>query len=176
MADSVNDIRAKTSATYEPVPGIVVAQVQDAAAAEVMHITAASASVSNGVTFNTDSVAASFAAAYDFNTSPSWAARSSSATGVYVATAGIFTVTGFAEFASNATGLRCVWLRKNGAGSFDSLAFDARGALSGAAMGVTVRAGLRLSLGDYLELMVFQSSGGSLTMSTAWLMMERVSS
>lgn len=30
MADSVNDIRAKTSATYEPVPGIVVQQSAEA--------------------------------------------------------------------------------------------------------------------------------------------------
>lgn len=75
--------------------------------------------------------------------------------------AGVWACSASAMFATNGTGGRLITLRKNGAGLV--------GVCSGAQAGTTVQSGctsptrlLRLAVGDYIEAMVFQSSGAAL--------------
>lgn len=62
-------------------------------------------------------------------------------------------------FASNATGYRYCYLRLNGA---TALNFDTRNPLTGQVTALSGAASRRLVVGDYVEIIVFQNSGGSL--------------
>lgn len=72
---------------------------------------------------------------------------------------GYYIVEGGVEFASNATGRRAVQIRKNGSVFYASLMVDA---CSSDATLLPVSAIVQLNAGDYVEIMVFQNSGGAL--------------
>lgn len=74
-------------------------------------------------------------------------------------TAGQYAIAGGVRFASNATGFRQVSLRLNGTVYLATQAFPA---VSGAVTQVGVATLEDLVVGDYLELVVYQSSGGAL--------------
>lgn len=75
--------------------------------------------------------------------------------------AGKYLLTGNAVFASNGTGIRIMAIRKNGTGT--DLAVTVLPAVSGGATTVLdVTTVLALSVNDYVELFVWQNSGGSL--------------
>src|SRR5581483_8429754 len=72
---------------------------------------------------------------------------------------GLYDVKGLAYFASNTTGYREVLIRKNGS-TFYSQAIQAP--VTGIATAIPTAAELALVAGDYVELVVVQTSGGAL--------------
>lgn len=82
--------------------------------------------------------------------------------------AGYYRVRGHAFFAANATGIRFACLAKNGTKYRGSAT---RTLVPGSTGGISVwaEATLNLAVGDYVELMVYQTSGGSLTIGHASL-------
>ncbi len=79
--------------------------------------------------------------------------------------AGWYQVSGGSGWASNATGSRGCWWRKNGVdiqGSY-SIHPSASGTIATAARVILVQ----LAVGDYVELIVFQTSGGPLNTGTS---------
>lgn len=78
--------------------------------------------------------------------------------------AGNYHIWGNVEFASNATGVREVFIRRNGA---DVLAVLLVPACNGAVTVLAVATDFLLSVGDYVELLVFQNSGGNLNVDAA---------
>ncbi len=78
-------------------------------------------------------------------------------------TAGTYVISGHVLFASNATGVRRLAIRLNGA---TYLAGTDAAAMSGAPMRLGVATVFPLSAGDYVELLVAQNSGGDLNVNT----------
>lgn len=79
-------------------------------------------------------------------------------------TAGVYHFQGAIRFGANATGSRGAALRKNGTGS--GLPTDSNPLIQAAATGPTivpVTNDIRLSVGDWVELIGYQSSGGALS-------------
>lgn len=77
---------------------------------------------------------------------------------------GVYRMLGQVTFASNATGIRAVDLRVNGTAY---IANDGKNPLSGLATRVQVDSGpIALTAGDYVEIVAFQASGGSLDASS----------
>jgi hypothetical protein len=74
--------------------------------------------------------------------------------------AGEYMFTGRVGFAQNATGRRLVSLRKNGTTQFAQI--EAPAVSSGATTGVMISEAITLAVGDYVELIGYQSSGGNL--------------
>jgi hypothetical protein len=75
---------------------------------------------------------------------------------------GWYVVTGFASFAANATGVRAVRVRKGGSAF---LASDRRTAFASFDNDMSVVVGpVELAAAEYVELLVFQNSGGALNL------------
>jgi hypothetical protein len=79
-------------------------------------------------------------------------------------TPGKYTIFYTLFFASNSTGYRYCYVRLNGA---TALNFDTRSALSGQATALSGSTEYQLAIGDYVEVMVLQTSGGSLNVSNS---------
>lgn len=75
---------------------------------------------------------------------------------------GVYHLGASVNFASNATGTRAAAIRLNGA---TTLANVEVGAQSGT-LGLVVSCDYKLSAGDYVEVTVYQASGGSLNVTT----------
>lgn len=86
-------------------------------------------------------------------------------TKITIKTTGKYIVTAFASFVTNTTGYRQFTIRKNGT-TADT---DATMVNSGGAdeTGTSLSCQMSLTAGDYLELLVFQNSGGNLNISNA---------
>ena len=80
---------------------------------------------------------------------------------------GKWQIGGSVEFASNSTGYRQVYIRLNGTTAIGNVAVSANAT---AATQLNVTALWALSAGDYVELVVVQTSGGALNVTTnsAW--------
>lgn len=87
--------------------------------------------------------------------------------------AGKYTVKSLIEFSANATGQRAVTLYKNGS------AYAELGNIPQATAGASARVGgstdIDLVAGDYLEIFVFQNSGGSLSIGTNGVQFSHIS-
>ena len=95
----------------------------------------------------------------EFDNDNMWVNTSTSR--ITVNTAGIYTVSFNISWASNATGERIAWIQKNGSGA--SRWGMVRGAASAA--GETIMSSttiMSLAVNDYIEVGVYQSSGGNL--------------
>lgn len=78
---------------------------------------------------------------------------------------GLYMIGGHVRFAANATGTRQVLIRLNGATFLEP---DSKANLgAGAAVDFTVTTAYQLVAGDYVELIVFQDSGGNLNVTAA---------
>ena len=75
--------------------------------------------------------------------------------------AGKYLITGHAEFSVNVTGVRGLLLRVNGATYIAGLYVPSLGAVVNPVM--TVATLYHLAVGDYVELVAYQNSGGDLT-------------
>lgn len=71
--------------------------------------------------------------------------------------AGKYLIQGTLEFASNTTGGREVYIRKNGSTNLQAIQTDAEGSLT-----MTIAGTYDLAVGDYVEIRAYQSSGGAL--------------
>jgi hypothetical protein len=69
------------------------------------------------------------------------------------------------QFASNATGRRLVQLLQNGS----AVQAESKAAVSGEVTALTLMAAVNGRAGDYLQVQVLQTSGGSLNVSAAAL-------
>ena len=81
-------------------------------------------------------------------------------------------LSGQVVYASNATGVRYIYIQKNG------VAFGATTimpAISGASVYMNITRPIRLVAGDYVELFVWQSSGGALNVTSADFFATRLS-
>lgn len=72
---------------------------------------------------------------------------------------GLYDIGGMARFVANATGIRLLYIRLNGA---RFLAEERRTPVSGDVTAITVKGEEYLAAGDYLELVAYQTSGGNL--------------
>lgn len=95
---------------------------------------------------------------YDNNSMHS---TSSNTSRVTIQTAGRYQFTGTLKFAANATGNRYLQFRKNGSTIYSGLG----GINSGAEIQLSATRSLVLSVGDYIEVMGYQNSGGSLAVT-----------
>lgn len=102
--------------------------------------------------------------AYDTDTMHSTATNTSR---LIATTAGTYAVTARIAFASNATGIRYIDVRKNAAGNVASgtrVAFDANTAVASSTVTVVnVACDVVMAANDYLEVFGFQNSGGALS-------------
>jgi Tfp pilus assembly protein FimT len=79
-------------------------------------------------------------------------------------TAGKYAITGQVEFASSATGNRQLFLRLNGA---TTIAYKTQAAVNGLITNMDVSTQYDLAVNDYLEVLVWQDSGGSLNVNSS---------
>lgn len=77
---------------------------------------------------------------------------------------GLYVVGASVSFASNGTGYREVRLRLNGT---TSIAIDTRAAITGQPTRVVISTEYRLAAGDYVEVVVEQTSGGALNVEAS---------
>lgn len=99
-----------------------------------------------------------------------WNMTDASNTAIVIPANGLYTVAGYANFASNATATRRVFISVNGATAFASQWFSQLGAGTANANIQSVTApAIRLSKGDLVSLRVFQNSGGALNVTDARL-------
>jgi hypothetical protein len=91
-------------------------------------------------------------------------------TRVYAPRDGVYSISGNVYFAANATGFRWAYLRRNGS---TSIAEDARNAVTASGVGtlISVATDYYLSSGDYIELIAYQNSGGTLNVYKCHLSM-----
>lgn len=75
--------------------------------------------------------------------------------------AGWYLISGAVEFVANATGDRFAWLAVNGTDVNGSVGFQAGDATGSAAVQARIKK-VYLNIGDYVEVIGFQSSGGNL--------------
>jgi hypothetical protein len=75
---------------------------------------------------------------------------------------GLYMVGAHAVFASNATGFRVIQLRVNGTTVIE---YENKGAVNGDVTGVGARTLYQMAATDYVEVVVYQSSGGALNVS-----------
>jgi len=80
--------------------------------------------------------------------------------------AGRYTITASVSFTSNATGTRHVYFNKNG--SSVEIGSEIRPAVNGFATRMTATATVDLAANDYLEVGVYQTSGSTLTIESAY--------
>jgi len=71
--------------------------------------------------------------------------------------AGKYLIQGTLEFASNTTGGREMYIRKNGSTNLQAIQTDAEGSLT-----MTISGTYDLAVADYVEIRAYQSSGGAL--------------
>jgi hypothetical protein len=89
-----------------------------------------------------------------------WASGAGVNTRLTATVSGNYIFTGHISFAANATGIRAVAIRLNGA---TYIAIDQRPSAGAAANTViSIASSYYLSAGSYVELMVYQNSGGNL--------------
>lgn len=101
--------------------------------------------------------------AYDNDTMHSTSTNTSR---LVATTAGTYQVTARAAFASNATGIRSLDVRKNAAGAAAGgtrIGYDSQTPVTGAVTSVAVICDVVLAANDYIEAFGFQSSGGALS-------------
>lgn len=72
---------------------------------------------------------------------------------------GLYTMTGHINWDANGTGARFVWLQINGTTRIGQMNVPADGVFGSA---ITVTGEYEFAAGDYVELFVFQTSGGAL--------------
>jgi len=109
-----------------------------------------------------------FPMSYDLNTGPSvWPARSGSGSGVGTVKAGYYEITGWADIDAGAGNQRILRLRVNGTTLLNGYERDVPNTADPNDMLTT--AIVQLAVNDYVELVVFQDSGGDLTVNAAWL-------
>lgn len=77
---------------------------------------------------------------------------------------GFYWISANVSFASNATGFREVNLRLNGA---TNIGRDSKNAVNGSGTAFSFGALYKLAAGDYVEVVVFQNSGGNLNVDSA---------
>lgn len=95
-----------------------------------------------------------------FDTDTMW----SSGSRITIVTAGLYTITGGALYAANSTGYRQTAIQLNGT---TLLAADSKLAVtSPGATACSVAATYKMIVGDYVELLCFQNSGGALDVLT----------
>ena len=85
-------------------------------------------------------------------------------TRITITTAGVYVVTFNAEFAANATGVRTVGIRINGASFLALNAAPADGAVN--PVPVTVATEYKFAAGNYIEATAWQDSGGNLNVNS----------
>ena len=78
--------------------------------------------------------------------------------------AGVYSISGTAEFASNSTGFRSLLIRVNGT---TFIANQSTAALSGVATPLAVETKYSLAVNDYVELVANQTSGGALNVNSS---------
>lgn len=83
---------------------------------------------------------------------------------ITVSDPGIYVFTGHVEFASNATGVRQLFIRRNGT---EALGVILVPAVSGAVTVLSVATEFLMSAGDYVELVALQTSGGNLNVNAS---------
>lgn len=83
-----------------------------------------------------------------------------------IRTTGVYHLGAWLQWASNATGYRHSSIRHNGA---TALAQDVRAAVSGTTTEISLYRAYPMTAGDYVEVVVIQTSGGALTLSAACL-------
>lgn len=91
-------------------------------------------------------------------------------TRITVANAGIYQFTGNVTFASNGTGLRYVLLEKNVNGTNSSAAgtgFVVVNAVASDTTSIPISSLIKLAASDYIEVFVFQGSGGALNLDAS---------
>lgn len=89
-------------------------------------------------------------------------------TRITIATAGWYMVFGFAQFAANATGSRELYFRFTRAAVPTYLQVaDARPSQASQPIRISLSAPFELQAGDYVEMIVYQSSGGGLVLQDA---------
>ena len=134
-------------------------------------------SISQSIATATDTALAFDTERFDTDTMHDTATNNSRLTAT---TAGKYRISANVSFASNATGYRAVWLRKNG-NSANPLARVVSPPVNGAITELCVSILENLVAADYVEVMVYQNSGGALNCEAAGANlprfdMERVSS
>jgi hypothetical protein len=82
---------------------------------------------------------------------------------IYCRTAGKYQVDGYLSFQSNATGLRRLDITMNGLPQVQATS----PAVSGASTNIQAGKTLVLAVGDYVELLAFQTSGGTLALNSS---------
>jgi hypothetical protein len=96
-------------------------------------------------------------------------------TRVTIVTPGIYAVTSYTAWPSNATGVRWAWVQRSGAELITGLELPGS-AVSLHGTAISTSAIVSLVAGDYLELQVGQTSGGALNLNAARLAVQRISS
>lgn len=91
---------------------------------------------------------------------------SSSPQRITIARDGLYDISGYIQFAANATGDRSVSLQVNGSDVEVEVDIPARSTKQSAGI---VTASLDLVVGDFVTVCAFQTSGGSLNINDAWL-------
>lgn len=82
---------------------------------------------------------------------------------ITIKTAGKYRLSAIVEFASNATGIRQILLRVNGTIYIGAVTTDA----FTTTQQMNVHADYQLAVGDYVEVIVYQNSGGALNVSNS---------
>lgn len=77
--------------------------------------------------------------------------------------AGYYRVSATVSFNANASGQRYALLRKNGS---TAVAYDTQPGSASASSSVKINDVINLAVGDYIEILVFQSSGGALSLDS----------
>lgn len=99
-----------------------------------------------------------------------WNMLESTSTQLTIPATGIYSVAGYANWNSNATGMRRIFLSVNGSSSFASQWFNQIGANTGGATIQSVTApGISLSKGDTVALRVYHEAGSALNLNSARL-------
>jgi len=169
------------SATLDKATGATIDETMtDALASNLYHLGGTTGTIScKAVLSTTTSIATGTGTAVPFaaeswDTDPNGAIHDTSTNNSRLTcrTAGTYHIVGWTEWAVNATGIRNAYLRVNG-GSLTAIAYDVRPALTGDVVAATVSCHYQLAATDYVELVVFQSSGGALNLTNASLSMAK---
>lgn len=126
----------------------------------------ARAEVTNNATQSIANAGSGTAVAFNTENVDAFAMHSASGTRLTVPSGwgGWWLVTGYATFANNATGIRNALLQVNGGAIAASISTNA---ISGIDHALSVSSLMRLLAADYVELNVYQSSGGALNVTSA---------
>ena len=89
-------------------------------------------------------------------------------------TSAVYAITGSVQVASNATGMRTLTIRKNGAALSRGAGQQKANAPMGGVALMQVSADVQLTAGDYVDLAISQTSGAALDVASATLSLRRV--